>query len=759
METEITLYNKAINHFNQLQIEESEFLLNKILSINAKNIDARIILGVIYAIKNELIKAIEQFQIILNYDEVNVLSLYNLSKAYTDLFDYENAYLYIKKLLYLDNSKAEYWFSCGVISHKLDKKKESIYAYDKALIINNNYIEAFINKGVVLNELKMHIEALKCINRAIEINVNNAQAWANKGVTQFELKNYEESIFCYDKALNIYPDYFEVLTNKAILHSKLNNISSALECINKAISINPNYEVGLSIKGSILIQNHQFMSAMEFIDRALLLNDKYCEAWINKGICYTELNQYKEALVSFIRAKKLDSNKTFINGYILHNKLKLCEWDGIEHYSLQIKENIKNGICDINPFSILLINDEPLIIQKIAQFWQYQKYNFENISIDIRYKIQNKINIGYLSSDFNNHATSHLISELFELHDKETFKTFGFSIGPNINDRHRLRIVEALDEFHDISQLTDKEAAEYCRDKKIHIMIDLKGYTQYARTGILANRTAPIQINYLGFPGTMGAKFIDYIIADKIIIPENLKKYYDEKIIYMPDCYQINDGKRSLPIKKFSKHQFGIDEDTFVFCCFNNSYKINPLIFQSWINILINVENSVLLLLNDNVDAKKNLIKEFSKSSIDIKRLIFCERIEMLDHLSRHQIADLFLDTYPYNAHTTCSDALWSGLPILTIIGNSFPSRVCASLLSTSNLNELVCCDINEYEEKAINFGNNKNALIEIKNRLINSKNKNKLFDAKLFTKNIEYAYIKIFNNYVNNSPNYNIYL
>jgi hypothetical protein len=356
-----------------------------------------------------------------------------------------------------------------------------------------------------------------------------------------------------------------------------------------------------------------------------------------------------------------------------------------------------------------------------------------------------KVRIGYFSADFYNHAIAYLSAELFELHDKSKFETFGFSLGPNKNDEMQRRISKTFTKFIHAESKSDKELAQIAREMEIDIAIDLTGYTRNSRPGIFSYRAAPIQVSYLGYPGTMGAQYIDYIIADQSVIPPENRPFFSEKVVYLPHSYQVNDSKRRISERKFTKQELGLPENGFIFCCFNNNHKIMPETFACWMRILQATPGSVLWLLQDNHTAASNLRKEAEAMGVENSRLIFAQRIRIEEHLARQRIADLFIDTLPYNAHTTASDALWVGLPVLTCLGKSFASRVASSLLNSIGLPELIAQSQEEYESKAIKLASHPEMLVEIKHKLLKNRLTHPLFNTKIFVRHIETAYIKMY--------------
>jgi predicted O-linked N-acetylglucosamine transferase (SPINDLY family) len=429
--------------------------------------------------------------------------------------------------------------------------------------------------------------------------------------------------------------------------------------------------------------------------------------------------------------------------------MKICDWSALAESLEDIAKKVVANEKVAQPFTLLALNDDVLLHKKSSEIYVQSRYPFNPVLGPIPRRPQSqKIRVGYFSADFHNHATGYLMAEFFELHDKSQFELVGFSFGPITNDGMRQRLEKSFDQFIEVGNRPDIEIARLSRDLNMDIAVDLKGFTQDSRTGVFAHRAAPIQVNYLGYPGTMVADYIDYIIADKTLISPELQSCYSEKVIYLPDSYQVNDRKRLISERQFTKQELGLPEGSFVFCCFNNNYKILPATFEGWIRILRAVEGSVLWLLQDNSWAVENLKKEAEKQGVAPDRLVFAERLPLPEHLARHRQADLFLDTFPYNAHTTTSDALWAGLPVLTLMGRSFASRVAASLLNAIGLPQLITFTQKEYEALAIELATNPKKLVDIKLKLARNRLNAPLFDTPLFTKNLEAAYIKVMEQY-----------
>jgi protein O-GlcNAc transferase len=364
-----------------------------------------------------------------------------------------------------------------------------------------------------------------------------------------------------------------------------------------------------------------------------------------------------------------------------------------------------------------------------------------------------KLRVAYLSADFHRHATAYLMAELLERHDRSRFEILGVSFGVDDESEMRRRLIAAFDQFHDVRATGDEEVAKLLRDLQVDIAIDLMGHTHDARPGILAYRPAPIQVSYLGFPGTTGAEFIDYIVADKTVAPFEHQPFYTEKIVHLPDCYQVNDSKRNIAERTPTRREAGLPETGFVFCCFNNAWKITPEVFSVWIRLLHAIEGSVLWLLRDDESAERNLRMEAQARGIDPARLVFASRLPIEDHLARHRLADLFLDTLPCNAHTTASDALWAGLPLLTCEGTAFAGRVAASLLNATALPELVTYSLEDYEALTLQLAREPSLLEDYRKRLARNRLSHPLFDTARFRRHIEAAYLQMWDIWQRGEP------
>jgi predicted O-linked N-acetylglucosamine transferase (SPINDLY family) len=641
-------------------------------------------------------------------------------------------------------------YNLGVIHSLQGKHQLALDAYNLALSIQPDDVEVLINKGATYNDIKNYVLALETLEKAIQIRPNIPEAWSNKGIALNNLNFYEQSIHAYVKAIQLHPGYFEAWSNKSVPLIKLKRFLEATEACDRALSLNPNYAEAYSNKGIALTELKRYDEAIANFDKALSINPNYAEAYSNKGNTLAELNCYEEAIANYDKALSFNPNIDWIPGELLSIKMKICSWSVIAD-SLKITINrVLKGERVIQPFALLALHDNPLVHKQASEIFAQAKYPFNSVLGEIARRPKGKkIRVAYFSADFRNHPVAHLTAELYEAHDRSKFEVFAFSLTkPSAGDEMSLRLKNGFDRFIDVEDLSDQEIAQLARDLNIDIAIDLSGLTQHSRTGIFSYRAAPIQVNWLGYPGTIGVEFIDYILADKTIIPNEFQSHYSEQVVCLPNCYQVNDRKRLISNRQFSRREMKLPENGFVFCCFNNNYKIMPAMFDCWMKILKAVEGSVLWLLQDNPSAAKNLQKEAFDRGVNGNRLIFAERLPLSEHLSRYHLADLFLDTFPYNAHTTASDALWTGLPVLTLIGQSFAGRVAASLLNAIELPELITNTQEEYEALAISLAMNPQKLSDIKLKLTNNILTTPLFNTPLFTKNIEATYVEMYERY-----------
>ena len=630
----------------------------------------------------------------------------------------------------------------AIVYASQEKHQAAIECYKKALVLSPNDASALSNLGSSLNSIGHNQQAFSVFQKAIKIDPKAPIAWYNAANILSDIGEYKEALTYYRRSIKLNPQYFQAYINYGKVLFELKRFSESLTYYDKALRINQDSVECLINKGATLNELKRYGEAIAHYDKALSLKPEYAEAWSNKGNTLNELKRYDEAIAHYDKALSLKPDIDWVSGDLLHTKMKICSWSGFSDSLDNISKKVMEGEKVVNPFALLALNDDALLHKKSSEIYIQDKYQYDPVlgPIPKRPK-RDKIRIGYFSADFKNHAVAFLIAELIEIHDRSRFEIYAFSLVMT-SDEMRARLNGAFDHFFHVEGMSDIAIAQRARDLTVDIAVDLSGFTGGSRTGIFSYRAAPIQVNYLGYPGTLSSNYIDYIIADRTLIPLESRSCYSEKVVYLPNSYQVNDRKRAIAEKQFTRQEIGQPEDGFVFCCFNNNFKILPATFASWMRILKAVEGSTLWLFKDNPWVVDGLKKEASNHGIDKSRLIFTERLPLPEHLARHRQADLFLDTFPYNAHTTASDALWAGLPILTLMGRSFASRVAASLLNAIGLPELITNAQEEYEALAIELATNPKKLADIKLKLANNRLTAPLFDTPIFTKNIEAAYI-----------------
>jgi len=661
--------------------------------------------------KNQIANKSDYILQAIEEDKKNAEVIYQLGISCAENNRLNDA-LTLFECLQLSNKKDERIpYNLGFIQSILGDIKSALKSYDAALAINPNDTDTLVNKGIILNKLKRHHEAIAQYDKALSINSSCTEAWSNKGVTLDEMRRYEEAITHYDKALSLNPSYIEAWLNK----------------------------------GNVLTELKRYEEALNNYDMALRLDSAYLEGWSNRAEALNLMKRHEESANSYLRALEVDPNGDYLLGRAHHQMMLTCNWADYENITKQIFERILRGEKAAEPFGLQGIASSEEILKRCAEIYSNDKFpQLGDITKTSKYG-HKKIRIGYLCGEFRTQATSVLMARIWELHDRDRFEIYAFDNGWSDHSDYRHRIEEAFTGIYDISRISDLDAATLIQSKEIDILVNLNGFFGLGRQGIFSYRAAPIQVNYLGFPGTIGADYIDYIIADEIVIPPDSQQYYSEKVVYLPNSYQANDDKKKISSRQFTRAQLGLPEKGFIFCCFNNTYKITPATFDSWARIMKKVEGSSLWLLANSQIVRENLTKEALARGISADRIIFSESLALPDHLARHHLADLFLDNLPYNAHTTASDALWAGLPVLTLVGDSFAGRVTASLLNAIGLPELITQNQEEYEALAIKLANNTQMLAAIKQKLVKNRLTAPLFNSLQFTQHLEQAYIKMY--------------
>jgi predicted O-linked N-acetylglucosamine transferase (SPINDLY family) len=734
---------RAVVSYQAGHFDEAEALCTAILHTNANHFDALHLLAVVRSRLGRFQEALASYDQALAIKPENAEALNNRGNALRHLQRFEEASASYDKALAIRPDYVDALYNRGDALRDLKRLEEALTSYDQALAIRPDYIDALISRGVTLQDMKRFEEALASYDKALAIRPDYAEVLGNRGNALRDLKRFEEALASYDKALAIRPDYIDALISRGVTLQELKRFEGALASYDNALAIKPDYAEVLSNRGNALRDLKRFEEALASYDQALAIRPDYADAFNNRGVTLQDLKRLEEALASYDNALAINPKHLYAIAGVAHAVLNICDWARTAELDGEIRAHVAERKSIITPFTLLGYCSDASLHLKCARnyirdkvpvfpqpFWNGTIYQHE------------RVRIAYLSADFHRHATAYLITELFELHDRTRFELLGVSFGEDDKSEMRSRLVRSFDQFHDVRLKTNRDVAKLMSELQVDIAIDLKGYTQDARPEILAYRPAPIQISYLGYPGTMGASFIDYVIVDKIVLPFDQQRFYSEKIIQLPECYQVNDSRRKIADRTPTRRESGLPDDGFVFCCFNNHYKITAPVFDLWMRLLQAVEGSVLWLLGDNASAQSNLRKEAAARGVDPARLVFAGRLPLEDHLARHRLAELFVDTLPINAHTTASDALWAGLPLVTCCGESFAGRVAASLLNGVGLPELVTHSLGEYEALALKLATDASLLQSIRWRLEQNRLRYPLFDTDRFRRHIEAAYL-----------------
>ena len=743
------LNNLAIAQYEQKKIIEASITAEKAIEIDSRNIDAYLMLSTCHTEQEKYDEALATCESIIGIDPTNAQVHCNRGYVFNKIKKYQEAIENFDRALAIQPEFPDAYLNRGNSLRNLKNYNEALEAYDKALALKPDLEGAWLGRGNVSCELKRYDEAFAAYDKALALKPDLESAWLGRGNVFCALKRYDETFVAYDKALALKPDLESAWLGRGNVFCALKRYDEAFAAYDKALALKPDLESAWLGRGNVFCDLERYGEAFAAYDKALALKPDLGSAWLGRSKIFFKLKRHEEAANACAEVLKIDPQHPFAKGILLHQKMLSCNWKEVDALITEIDEDVVLRKLSAEPFCWQGVAKSPRSLQLCAEL--YNKNNFppiNKIAASKPFVNHEKIRVGYSSGELREQATSHLIVGLFEHHDNSRFEIYGIDNGWDDQSEIRKRINASVHSIIDIRRLSDQSAAAVICANEIDILVNLNGYFGEERTGVFANRAAAIQVNYLGFPGTLGAGYMDYIIADQLVIPENHKEFYSEKVVYLPNCYQANDDRKKISTHNFTRLEFGLPENGFVFCCFNNSYKILPDVFDCWMRILRKIDGSVLWLIEDNAIAATNLRKEAVARGIDADRLKFAKRITLADHLARHKLADLFLDTLPSNAHTTASDALWAGLPVLTCSGETFAGRVAASLLNAIRLPELRTTTLEAYEHMAVDLATHPEKLAAVKRKLADNRLTTPLFDTAHFTKHIEAAYAAMYERY-----------
>lgn len=680
---------------------------------------------------------------VLGIEPAHPGALYNRGNLLLDLKRFDEALESYERSLAARPDRPEVLNNIGLAFHGMRRCEEALASYDKALAIRPDYAEALNNRGTALYFLRRLEEALAAYEQALAIQPDFAEAWNGHGLALRDLGRTEEALARFESALGARPDYADAWNNRGNALLVLKRFADAVASYDKALAINPDNVEALYNRGSCLCFLNRLDDALASYDRALALKPDYTDALHSRGmIRWKDSRYYEDAVRDLEKVLSLNPDHDYLRGDLLHLRMQGADWSGFDELVSAIDAGVRADKPVVDPFMYLAISDSPADLQACAVGFTRHFHPPAPMPRNHARRGREKIRLGYVSGEFRAQATAYLTAGLYECHDKSKFELVAFDSGSGTdNSPMRRRLEAAFDRFIPIAHLSDRAAAEKIIDEEIDILVSLNGYFGSHRMGVFAHKPAPVQVNFLGFPGTLGAGYVDYILADRFVIPEAEQRYYAEKVVYLPATYQVNDSRRHLPQGAPRRSGHRLPETGFVFCNFNMNYKFTPAMFAVWMRILSQVEGSVLWLLEGNAAAPDNLRREAERHGIAGDRLVFAPFVAMERQLDRLQLADLFLDSVPCNAHTTASDALWAGVPLLTCRGGAFSGRVATSLLHAIDLPELVTENLEDYEALAVKLAGDPASLQAIRQKLVRNRQTAPLFDTDRYRRQLEAAY------------------
>jgi predicted O-linked N-acetylglucosamine transferase (SPINDLY family) len=686
----------------------------------------------------------------IKLDPLDYLAYCHRGLALKQLRRLDEALADFERSIALKRDDPEGHFYRGQTLQELLRFEDALAGYDKAIELTPDHLSPYLaqaSRGFALAGLKRFEEAVAALDEAIALKGDYFEAYCARGHVFQELRRYQEAVASYDEAIALGPDDLRAraaYSSRGFALKELKRFEDALASYDHAIAIEDTDVEVRNNRGGVLQEMGRHAEALASYERAIVIDPDYAQAHAGCGFSLLNLGRHEEALACFDRALALKPDLKYLFAFRRYVLMQICDWRDLTAYLKHLEQELLAEKPMTSPFPVLALVDSPTLQRLAAEIWVREECPPNDTLGAIASRPPgDKIRIGYFSSDFRSHPVAFLTAELFETHDRSKFEIIAFALGPTVNDAVRARLERAFDRFIDVSEQSDLEVADLARNLGIDIAVDLGGFTEYARPKIFALRTAPIQMSYIGYLGTMGAPYMDYLVADPTIIPPEERESYSEEIIYLPS-YQVNDSQRPMVERTLTREELGLSATGFVFSCFNANHKITPATFAVWMRILLRVKGSSLFLYASNEVAARNLRREAERCGVDPQRMVFGKYLAQEDYLARFRAMDLFLDTLPYNAGTTASDALWAGLPVLTCAGRAFAARVAASLLVAIELPELVTSTTGQYEEKAIQLAENPELLGEIKRKLAQNRFKTTLFDIRSFTKHLEAAYTRV---------------
>jgi predicted O-linked N-acetylglucosamine transferase (SPINDLY family) len=732
--------DQAVALHQQGRLAEAETLYRESLTREPAPFGPRYYLGVLCMQQGRFEEAVAFLRDALRLRENDVHTLVNLGMALRHLGRPGEALQPLARALDLRPDLAEAHYQRAAALHELARPDEARETVARALALSPDHLKAAFLHAVVLGDLQRPQEARAAYDDLLRRSPGHVEALNNRGLLAWQAHDPDAALADFDRALLRQPDHAAALTNRALVLAGIGRAAEALADYERLLVLNPDNAGTWNQHGAMLRLLDRSQEALESFERALALDPDFALALTNRGYLRWVLeSRYDEAKADLTRALALEPDQSWLEGELFYMKMQGADWDGFAEARAALSAHIAAGKQVIRPFAWQAACADPASLQRCSRIFAGAEFPAMP-SVPPAPRAPGRIRIGYLSADFREQATAYLMAGVYDAHDRGDFEIVAFDNGFDDASPMRARLEAAFERIVPITGLSDAQAAEAVRAAGIDILVNLNGWFGKPRMGVFARRAAPVQVNYLGFPATLGAPYMDYIIADRTVIPEDERRFYDEAVVWLPDSYQANDDKRAQP-NPISRAAAGLPENAFVFCNFNQGYKLAPETFAIWLRLLRRCENSVLWLLRDHDVAMARLRLEAERHGVSGERLIFAPMMPLERHLSRVALADLFLDTLPYNAHTTASDALWAGVPLVTCRGTAFAGRVAASLLQAAGLPDLIAGTAEEYETLAETLARDPQMLASIRARLAQNRGTCPLFDTARFTRNLEAAY------------------
>jgi len=743
------LMQQALVFHKQGDLNKAARLYQTILGMDASHFEARHMLGAVMLQRGQFDEAIVLISGALQTRPDSFHALCDAGFAFLLAHRMDEAVQHYGKALAIQSDDIDARFQRGNALAALGRFDEALTDYDRSIALKPDFADALANRGKAALALNRVDEAIANLERALVIRPDFVEALHDLGRALAAQQRYDEAVVCFDGVLAFHPNAYDALNDRGNAFRAMGRHDAAIASYDAAILVSPEDPALYYNRGAMRLALNLAERAIEDFDKALTIKPDYVKALVARGHACIDVKRYSDAAESYSQAYSHDPNVPFLIGYLANARAHVCDWSDYEGTVHRIMEGTRSGRPVCVPFAFLLFSDDPAAQLLCATSFMRTEHSKVRRQVSSgRQRAHPRIRLAYLSGNFHDHAATYLISELFESHDRTRFEITGISFGPESRGVTRSRPRASPDRFIDVRAMSDADVATLLRDLEIDIAIDMMGHTLDARIDIFAYRPAPIQVNYLGYTGTTGASFIDYIIADHFVVPAGDDEHYSERVVRLPECFQVTNSTSPVAERTPTRRELGLPEQGFLFCCFNSSLKLAPGMFDLWMRLMRRVDGSVLWLLRSNASAERNLRREAQKRGVAPDRLVFAPMVPMDQYQAQHCVADLFLDTLPYNAHTTAGYALRAGLPVLTYPGKSFAARVAGSQLNGLNLPDLVTGSLDEYEARALELATNPAILQGIKQKLARAIVDAPLFHTDRYRRHLEAAYTTMWEMY-----------